>query len=319
MQKTPHRLTRIVAAATERHRFVMACGGAIVAGMAALLVSCPETPPQEAVGGYTDIGGYYIYNFDSGIPPNQDPNTILPTVVFINGLDETLSMWNGVQPGVTAFARTFAYDRGGTGMSDRGPDPRTGTAIVSELHTLLGAANIPPPYILCAHSMGGLFARLYANAYPEEIAGLVLVDTSHEDQSNRRALILSPEDAKKLQDRMSLTALALFKPGDLGEYLNLENTNIAVRTNRLLPDVPLIFLSRGKHEFDFLGVPVNSEEAYELQKVLDEDQVQLVPRGELREVPNSSHLIPQDAPDAVVTAVKDIFDEVTTEAVIEAR
>ena len=95
-----------------------------------------------------------------------------------------------VLPGVAEFTRVCAYDRPGTyasigeddfvSRSDPIAQPRTAPEVVADLHALLQAAEIPGPYVLAAHSLGGLFARLYASTYPDEVVGLVLVDAYSE-------------------------------------------------------------------------------------------------------------------------------------------
>ena len=114
-----------------------------------------------------------------------------PTVILISGYRNDADIWSVesapgttmVLPGVAAFTRVCAYDRPGTildkdhlSRSDAVPMPRTADAIVAELHELLAAAHVAGPYVLVAHSLGGLFARLYASTYPDEVAGMVLVD-----------------------------------------------------------------------------------------------------------------------------------------------
>ena len=102
-----------------------------------------------------------------------------------------------MQPEVAKFARVVSYDRSGLGWSDTGPKPRTSEMMVAELHTLLTNAHIPKPYILVAHSYGGLNIRLYADKYPQEVVGMVLVDTSHEDQNAVPAIIKEVREAER--------------------------------------------------------------------------------------------------------------------------
>ena len=100
-----------------------------------------------------------------------------------------------VLPGVAAGTRVCAYERPGTAAllddalrpsrSDPVPIPRTAPAVVADLHALLRAAGVPGPYVLVGHSLGGLFVRLYAATYPEEVAGLVLVDAWSETLEQR--------------------------------------------------------------------------------------------------------------------------------------
>ena len=103
-----------------------------------------------------------------------------PTVLFEAGQAGFSLDWMLVQPEVSRFARTCAYDRAGLGWSEAGPRPRTPQQVVAELHTLLMEALVPTPYVLVAHSLGARYARRYAEQYPEDVLGLVLVDGYHE-------------------------------------------------------------------------------------------------------------------------------------------
>ena len=116
-----------------------------------------------------------------------------PTVILESGYHDSSQPWSlndgfppAVLPGVAGFTKICAYDRPGTllytdppRITDRSSPvrmPRTAQDVTSDLHALLGAAEVPGPYILVAHSLGGLFVRLYAQTYPDQVRGLVLVD-----------------------------------------------------------------------------------------------------------------------------------------------
>ena len=116
-----------------------------------------------------------------------------PAVVFVAGLRGSAEDWNiaekpgpRVFPEVAKFTRVCAYDRPGTPVgekpsrSDPVPQPTTAGNAVADLHALLTAAGEAGPYVLVAHSYGGLIARLYASAYPHDVSGLVLVDALSE-------------------------------------------------------------------------------------------------------------------------------------------
>lgn len=105
-----------------------------------------------------------------------------PTVVFENGLGAHLEWWAKVLPEVARESRTFAYNRPGTGASAVSSTPRDGRTIAEELRRTLREKNIAPPYVLVGHSLGGLYMQLFARAYPQEVAGLVLVDSTHPQQ-----------------------------------------------------------------------------------------------------------------------------------------
>ncbi|MCD6050436.1 MAG: haloalkane dehalogenase [Verrucomicrobia bacterium] len=104
-----------------------------------------------------------------------------PVIVFEAGAGGPLESWIKVQPAVSVFARTFSYDRAGNGLSTKSSSPREGRNIAAELHAALEKAGLLPPYILVGHSLGGPYIRVFAGLYPNEIAGLVLVDPTQED------------------------------------------------------------------------------------------------------------------------------------------
>src|SRR5262249_6379892 len=103
------------------------------------------------------------------------------------GLGGTAADWGSVQPAVSAFTRACSYDRAGLGYSDRGPRPRTSEQIAKELELLLNAADIREPVVLVGASIAGWNVRFFAGTREARVAGLVLVDARHEDQSARQA------------------------------------------------------------------------------------------------------------------------------------
>jgi pimeloyl-ACP methyl ester carboxylesterase len=132
-----------------------------------------SSPAFTPTGKLVDVGGYRLHLQCTGRGE--------PTVVLIAGSGDFSFDWSLVQPGVSRFTRVCSYDRAGLAWSDPGPTPRTMRQDAYELHTLLRAARIKAPYVLVGHSIGGLIARVYGERYPKEVAGMVLVDPTHED------------------------------------------------------------------------------------------------------------------------------------------
>ena len=129
-------------------------------------------PPGELV----DVGGHRLHLTVSGEP------TAAPTVVLEAGMASMSSNWGWVRAALAQDGRVVAYDRAGLGWSDDGTPARDAATSAGELHTALGAAGVGPPYVLAGHSYGGLVSRMFADRYPGEVAGMVLVDASHPDQ-----------------------------------------------------------------------------------------------------------------------------------------
>ena len=108
-----------------------------------------------------------------------------PTVVLVSGLGVPSSGWAWIQSNVADFARVVSYDRAGLGWSEESTQPFDAVHTAQQLHDLLEAADIPGPYILVGHSIGGLYVRQFTDLYPDDVAGLVLVDASHPEQLDR--------------------------------------------------------------------------------------------------------------------------------------
>jgi pimeloyl-ACP methyl ester carboxylesterase len=105
-----------------------------------------------------------------------------PTVILENGVGGNTLLWAYLQPALAASTRVCSYDRAGYGWSSAHSGERTAEQMAQELHALLGAAAIEPPYILVGHSFGGIVARSYVRLYAEEVVGLVLLDAAHPNQ-----------------------------------------------------------------------------------------------------------------------------------------
>ena len=134
-----------------------------------------------------------------------------PTVILESGAPATSIEWSAwVQPEVAKATRVCAYDRAGLGWSEAGPTPRDAEQITSELHALLENAGIEGPYVLVGHSVGGHHVRVYAERYPDEVAGMVLVDATHPEQFER---IPGMESGRKMLSVLSRVGPVLTATG----------------------------------------------------------------------------------------------------------
>jgi pimeloyl-ACP methyl ester carboxylesterase len=272
-----------------------------------------------------------------------------PTVILDSGLGVPAVGWDFVQPSVAKFTRVCSYDRAGYGWSTAGPMPRTSAEIVKELHALLAAAGEKPPYILVGHSFGGFNVRVYNGAYPGEVAGMVLVDASHEDQVKRMPQALV-DYSNKVQSSSKWQSLLQYALIDLGiarlmenasqpsylpkrfleemRYLQLQTKFLdattseyavfattsadEVRASENLGDKPLVVLTAGKGPDPATlppGFPVKAFDDFETiwRNDLQVREAHLSSRGRQIMVSDSDHMIPFERPDAVVSAIHDVF------------
>ncbi|HEM46826.1 MAG TPA: alpha/beta hydrolase, partial [Alphaproteobacteria bacterium] len=130
-----------------------------------------DNPPP---GRFVDVGGHELHYRLFGEGP--------VTFVLEAGGGEYGATWEEIEEELARLGGVFVYDRAGLGWSEEGPHPRTIERIVEELHAALDGADVPPPYVLVGHSLGGAVATFYAMKHPERVAGLLLVDPSHQDQ-----------------------------------------------------------------------------------------------------------------------------------------
>jgi len=151
---------------------LLAGSGHAQAGAAPASVEDVRMLPYIEPGQRVDVGGRRI-NFTC-----MGDATHRPTVILMGGLFSWSLVWYKTQAVIAAHARVCAFDRASYGFSDPAGRPQIVDDVVEDLHKALAAASLPRPYVLVGHSLGGLEARVYAGRWPEEVGGLVLIDTS---------------------------------------------------------------------------------------------------------------------------------------------
>jgi pimeloyl-ACP methyl ester carboxylesterase len=153
-------------------------------------------PPGELV----DVGGHRLHIYCTGSGS--------PTVVIEAGLGDWSTSWGFVQSEVAKNARVCTYDRAGAGWSEAGPLPRDAAQFAKELHTLLQNANVPAPYIMVGHSLGGFGVRVFVHEYASEVAGVVLIESMNPRQLPQASTDVEPQPNPLSQYYSVLTALA---------------------------------------------------------------------------------------------------------------
>ena len=304
---------------------------------AAVRVAAQATPTGGDFAGLVNIGGgrrLYLECRGQGSP----------TVILEAGLLSRSDIWSRdyrepegrrtmVLPGVAAFTRVCAYDRPGTigevnpdldpsgplffpSRSDPVPQPRTAQDLVADLHALLDAAAVRGPYVLVGHSAGGLVVRLFASTYPDEVAGMVLIDATHEDVWIRFKEVLMPALWAEFE------ALTVVNRELQAAYPDAERlwtaplvddaSTVQVRRARAdapLRPMPLVVLSHGvPFAAPFPGWP--GEEMERTMLALQEDLARLVPNARHRIAGASGHDIHQDQPELVIEAIRQVVEAV---------
>jgi pimeloyl-ACP methyl ester carboxylesterase len=122
-------------------------------------------------GQLVDVGGHRLHLSCTGSGS--------PTVVLQPGGGDFSSVWARIAPAVAAHTRVCVYDRPGRGWSETTDSPQDATQVATDLHTLLQRAHVPGPYVLAGHSFGGLYVLTHADRYPDDVVGMVLIDSTN--------------------------------------------------------------------------------------------------------------------------------------------
>jgi pimeloyl-ACP methyl ester carboxylesterase len=286
-----------------------------------------------ALGEMVDMGGYNLHLNCTGEAGGA------PTVVMDSGLGGTVLDWQLVQPEVAKFARVCTYDRAGMGWSDPGDQPRTSQQIVKELHTLLGNAGVVEgPYVLVGHSFGGTNMQVYASHYPDEVAGMVLVDSALEDEKAvtlTQSLQPSPV-LLKIYATIGLTRLPYTLGGEPPGLTSpeLEDEQAAISSHRKhvfavadetsslqesfnenradpmsLGNKPLMVLSAGSVQLT--GTGLSQEQVNLIDKLHSDSQAALTRRSENAKqiiAEDSGHYIQVERPALVIDAVRHVVE-----------
>jgi len=241
--------------------------------------------------GLVDVGGHQLYINCAGKGT--------PAVVLEAGLDSANDAWNQVLPGVAEFTRVCGYDRAGVGQSEAGPKPRTSQNIVEDLHRLLGNAGVRGPYVLMGHSFGGMNVRLYAAQHPQEVAGVVLVDSLH------------PDALSRLQEVLGEIAWGMIasQTNENDEGVDLVQSSAQVGAAGTLGATPLVVLTAGRRvAAPFSTSPHIAARLEGLWLELQDDMTGLSPNSTDIIAQRSGHSIQRDEPQLVVDVIRQVVE-----------
>ncbi len=263
---------------------------------ATLLAGCgamPNTGTQRLLGGpvvYTYVGqGKPVVVLQSSIGDGRDP-----WVPVLSELRDRYSV--------------FAYDRPGYGDSTATPPtPRNPCGIATELHDLLHASGVKPPYLLVGHSMGGLYQYAFSRLYPDEVAGLVMVDAVH-PMHTRRMQVEVPLMANMLESM----SRRVFRGMMQAEYLQQTDCVDALLPKRR-PDVPVRVLTRTVY------TPEETISGFEaMVHGLEPNWLPLIGGKGIQPVEGAGHYIQRDQPEVVARAVDEVAQEIRERAATAA-
>lgn len=259
----------------------------MVAGLNAQIPTPPRYPPP---GKMVDAGGYRVHLNCVGHGTST---------VMIVGAGYSFD-WSLVQPEVAKFARACTYDPSGSAWSEPNPAP-TCDGRVQEIHTMLRNAGIIGPVVLVGHSIGAVFARMYAATYPSDVSGMVLIDHAGRYRMNFRPGTASEDQSlQKLPPAardMHTWAASL---SNRGAEIAFFNRCIAEVEKRPLP------ASSSLGSKPLVVVADESLTASEDYQTKQTSLLALSRNSSAMVAPNSSHSVPIDAPEVIVQAIRQV-------------
>ncbi|MGB2960502.1 MAG: alpha/beta hydrolase [Bacteroidota bacterium] len=231
-----------------------------------------------------------------------------PTILLLSGGRAPQVYWNPVVPDLAEKTTVLTYDRSGCGKSPLGDLPTHGVQAAKDLDSLLKALNLPKPYIVVGHSYGGKVARLFTSMYPDDVGGLILEDTQHEDVLQEERKILKGEDLRTFEE---MVAMMKGRDPPVTEIDYISTTAEQVRESGPLPEIPFVVISSGKRlksaprEFSEEG----QEALAKLNMELQERLVNLIPGGRQIIVEDVGHNIHVEKPDALIIPVLEMVEK----------
>jgi pimeloyl-ACP methyl ester carboxylesterase len=281
---------------------------AIVSG----LVACSQSTGGDVVDEMVDIGGrsLHIYCMGEGSPP----------VVIDVGFADSSTNWHTIQEQLAQDTRVCTYERAGYGQSDPGPEPRHSQQVAGELKMLLENAGIEAPYVLVGHSLGGLNMQVFADLYPDLVAGAVLLDPAplgfitgerfpelyQMAEQETAGLLAVAENARGATDPEEKARASFYQTLASEHDMMMAESGEQVAAIESFGDMPLIVLASAKPN------PTFGDSAEDFQQFWNQQSQALAAKsakGAYILAEESGHNLHADVPDLVLDAVRQMVQE----------
>jgi len=223
-------------------------------------------------------------------------------IVFLNGFRMRFQTWKEIYSDLVSDSSVLLFNRRGVGASSKATKAQDGTTVVNEMRSLFSHSRMNPPYVLVAHSLGGIFANLYARVHPTEVAGVVFVDAPHplevaEQKKNKPPLIIN------VANRALKTVEKLFDTFKYSEDECIEETIAQINAAGKFPDIPISVVTGTKR------MPLVPAQAFEIHQQYQTELLSLSSKSTHRLCHKSGHFPQITEPRKVVEAIQVVLSE----------
>jgi pimeloyl-ACP methyl ester carboxylesterase len=231
------------------------------------------------------------------------------TIIFLNGFRMSFNTWGKVFTEISADHSVLAFNRRGIGKSSKAKTEQSGETIIKEIHSLISSLNITPPFLLVGHSLGAIFANLYARTYSNDVLGLVFIDGTHpseiaDHKGNKSSFIIELiNDTVKSIEK-------LFDQYKYSEDECISQTVAQIKNAEPFPSVPVAVVSGEKK------MPFVSQEEFTLHQDYQLALLKLSPHSTHYLCNQSSHFPQITEPDKVISVIQSTLTQANTTTVL---
>jgi pimeloyl-ACP methyl ester carboxylesterase len=222
-------------------------------------------------------------------------------IVFLNGFRIQFNTWDKVYPELAAENSVFLFNRRGVGKSSKATIAQDGMAVICEMHSLFSNLSLTSPYVLVAHSLGGIFANLYTRIYPNQVAGVVFVDSPHPSEIAQQKRINLPIVFSATNNGIK-TIEKLFDKLKYSEDECIEKTLSQIGRPSNFPDIPIGVVSGTKK------MPFVPEKAFEIHQRYQKKMLGLSSKSTHYICHESGHFPQITEPKRVIAAIRDTLN-----------